>query len=219
MLNLTTREPCEVRALREELSEQPIGVLVGAALPRILRMREVDLDSGRFGEEPVLGHLLPSVVGERAAHLLRQGAHLAGERAPNAGRVLRAQGHQERGPGRALHQCTQGRSRPSAHEQVAFPVAGNRPIRDFGGSLFDADHVGQLPPPVVGPAGSTRSTPLVPMAQGREQLPPELPSGQHVQVRVDGFVRDAHRRIIRILRFSQVAICSADQRWASPACT
>src|SRR3954452_2311345 len=35
----------QVRALREVLAQQPIGVLVGAALPRALRIAEVFLDA------------------------------------------------------------------------------------------------------------------------------------------------------------------------------
>ena len=35
----------QVGFLREVLSQQPVGVLVGAALPRALRIAEVDLDA------------------------------------------------------------------------------------------------------------------------------------------------------------------------------
>ena len=201
MLDLTPRELGEVRALREELPEQAIRVLVGAALPGTLRMREVDLDAGRLSEEPVLGHLLAPVVGQRAAHLLRQRTHLAGEGPAHAGRILRLQGHQERGARRALNQGAQGRGRPPAHQQVAFPVPWDRPVGYLRGPLLDADHVRQLPPAVVRQPTMACPSALVPVAQVGQQLPPQLAAGQHVQVRVDRLVRDPHGRIVRILRF------------------
>jgi hypothetical protein len=39
-------EPAQVGALGQVLAEQPVGVLVGAALPRATRVAETDLDTG-----------------------------------------------------------------------------------------------------------------------------------------------------------------------------
>lgn len=200
MLDLTTRQLGEVGALREELPQQLVRVLVGAALPGTLRMREVDLDARRLGEEPMLGHLLAPVVGQRAAHLLRQRAHLAGEGPADAGRVLRLQGHQQRGAGRALDEGPEGRSRPAPHEQVAFPMAGNRPIGHRRGTLLDADHVWQLPSPVVAPSVSVRPAALMALPQGAQELFAQRTPGQDVEIGVDRFMRDPHRGIVRIRR-------------------
>ena len=198
MLDLAARDRREVGPLWEELSEQAVGVLVRPTLPGALRMREVDLDPGRLGEEPMLGHLLAPVIGQRAAHLLRQGAHLAGEGAPDARGIFCLQRDEQRRPCRALNQGTPGRRRAPAHEQIALPMAGDRAVGHLGRARLDADHIGQLPPPLVRSARSTRPTPLVPLAQGGQQLPPQLPPRQDVQVRVDRLMRDAHRRIVRI---------------------
>jgi hypothetical protein len=62
----------QVRALREVLAQQPIGVLVGAALPRALRIAEVDLNACIDFERRMLGHLGALVPGERAPKFLRQ---------------------------------------------------------------------------------------------------------------------------------------------------
>ncbi len=40
----------EIGALREVLSKQAVGVLIGAALPGVLRVTEVHRDVGRQGE-------------------------------------------------------------------------------------------------------------------------------------------------------------------------
>lgn len=45
--------------LREVLAQQPVGVLVGAALPRVVRKREVEGRSRLRLDPPELGELLP----------------------------------------------------------------------------------------------------------------------------------------------------------------
>src|SRR5215203_4265026 len=67
----------EVSALREVLAQQPVGVLVRAALPGAVRVAEVDLKTSVDPQAGVLAHLRPLIPGQRASQLLRQG----GERA------------------------------------------------------------------------------------------------------------------------------------------
>src|SRR5665213_146486 len=55
------RVDTEVGALGEVLAQQPVGVLVGAALPRTLRIAEVDRHIGRQRKALVLRHLLAAV--------------------------------------------------------------------------------------------------------------------------------------------------------------
>jgi putative transposase len=62
----------QVRALRKVLAQQSIGVLVGAALPRALRIAEIDLDACIDFERRVLSHLGALVPGQRASKFLRQ---------------------------------------------------------------------------------------------------------------------------------------------------
>jgi len=64
--------PGEVGALREVLTQQAVGVLVGAALPWALWVAEVDLQAGVEPQPFVLGHLGALVPGQRAAQLLRE---------------------------------------------------------------------------------------------------------------------------------------------------
>jgi len=197
LLDLAARDRGEVRALREELTDQTVRVLVRAALPRAVRMGEVDLDARRPCEQRVLGHLLATVVGEGPPQLLRQRVHLAGKGPAHRDRILRPQGHQERGPRRALHQRPEGRGVAAAHEQIAFPVAWHGARRDVRRPLLDTDHVGDDAPSVMGGAPLRPVRP--PVAKAPQQLPLELAPWQDVQIRVDRLVGHTHRPIVRIL--------------------
>src|SRR4029077_4101970 len=61
----------QVGASAEVLSQQQIGVFVRAALPRTLRIAEVDLDVRGYREGLVLGHLQSAIPRQRAS----QGSH------------------------------------------------------------------------------------------------------------------------------------------------
>src|SRR5215204_6248128 len=112
----------EVSALWEVLAQQPVGVLVRAALPGAMRIAEVDLKTGVDPQAGVLAHLGPLIPGQRLPQLLGQRgdrardgvAHrlgpMPGERGPVLGArsaaVTRHAGQvqQDREPRRTLHQ-------------------------------------------------------------------------------------------------------------------
>ena len=73
----------EVGALGEVLAQQAIGVLVGAALPRAVRVGEEDLDAGIGLQLGVLGHLLAAVPGQCLAQRAGQGGDGRGDRVPD----------------------------------------------------------------------------------------------------------------------------------------
>ena len=60
----------EIGAFGEVLSEETVGVLVGATLPGTLGVAEVDIEIGVYSELSVLGHLGSLVPGQGAAQLL-----------------------------------------------------------------------------------------------------------------------------------------------------
>src|SRR5262249_20088858 len=74
------REAREICSPREILSQQAVGVLVAAALPRTAWIAEIDLHVGGDGEVLVVSHLLASIPGQGAAQLLGQFAHVVTER-------------------------------------------------------------------------------------------------------------------------------------------
>src|SRR5258707_9953563 len=57
----------EVRALWQILTQQPVGVLTGAALPGTVRIAEVHAHAGGGAELLMAGHFLALVVGEALA--------------------------------------------------------------------------------------------------------------------------------------------------------
>src|SRR6476660_7718711 len=59
----------EAGASGEVLAQQPVGVLVGPALPRASWITEIDLQTGIEPQLDVLGHLDPLVPGQRPPKL------------------------------------------------------------------------------------------------------------------------------------------------------
>src|SRR5215208_347197 len=67
----------EIGALREVLAQQPVGVLIRAALPWAMRIAEVDLKTGVDPQACVLAHLRPLIPSQRLSQLLGQGGDRA----------------------------------------------------------------------------------------------------------------------------------------------
>src|SRR3954466_10600800 len=130
----------EVGALWKVLAQQPVGVLVRAALPRTVGIAEVDRHASLDPELGVLGHFRSLIPGQRSSQLFGQGGDRArdgitdrlspmpGERGPVLGArsvtVTRHAGQveQDREPRRALHQGADGRA-AQPHDEVPLPVA------------------------------------------------------------------------------------------------
>src|SRR4051794_40735040 len=70
----------QVSALREVLPQQPIGILVRAALPRAVRIAEVDLHASIDPQLRVLAHFRPLIPGQRSSQPLWQGCDRARDR-------------------------------------------------------------------------------------------------------------------------------------------
>ncbi len=73
---LSLAEGRQVDAVGQVLAQQAVGVLVGTALPRAVRIAEVDLDIGRQGEAPVVGKFFAAVPGQRPTEVSGQLARL-----------------------------------------------------------------------------------------------------------------------------------------------
>jgi len=71
--NLLGAVHAQIRAFREVRAQQPVGIFVGATLPRAVRVAEIDLHAGVDLQACVLGHLSPLIPRQRPAELLRQG--------------------------------------------------------------------------------------------------------------------------------------------------
>ena len=64
-VQMSLRVHREVGSLRKVLSQQTIGVLIGTALPRTLRIAEVDVDVGCQGKSSMVGKFLAAIPGQR----------------------------------------------------------------------------------------------------------------------------------------------------------
>src|SRR5450432_1388176 len=70
----------QVGAFWKVLSQQAVGVLVRPALPRALRIAEVNIDVGRQGKSSMIREFLSPVPGQRFIQLARQLPCLLDER-------------------------------------------------------------------------------------------------------------------------------------------
>ena len=193
--DLGARESSEPGAFGKELAQQAIRVLVRPPLPGRMGMRKIHPHLRLFRKETVLAHFWPLVVREGAAELGRQGPQFAREGLPHGGRILGFQRHQHGKPRRPLHQGAERRGIRMAHEQVPLPMPRHRTIRHLRGPLVDADQVLNGPRRQPHLAGPTKP---MPTAESADQFPLERAAGQHIEIRVDGLMRDPHRRFVRI---------------------
>src|SRR5436190_22015115 len=70
-VQMSLRVHRQVSSLWKVLSQQSIGVLIRAALPRTLRIAEVNIDVGRERKSSVIRKLLASVPGQGLIQLIR----------------------------------------------------------------------------------------------------------------------------------------------------
>src|SRR6266566_1964374 len=66
----------QIGSVREVLPQQPVGVFVGSALPRALRIAEIDGDVGFHGEALMIGEFFASIPGQRFVQFVREFACL-----------------------------------------------------------------------------------------------------------------------------------------------
>ena len=203
----------EVGALREVLTQQPVGVLVGGPLPRAVRIAEVDLHACVDPEPRMFGHFGALVPGQRPPQLLGQGgdraddgvAHGLGAMTGQGGSVLHAgrgamarhaRQVQQHGEARgALHQPADRRA-AEAEDQVSFPMAGHGSVGRFRRTLADHD-LGRdealAPPACARPRDPQRPA----AAQAGGQLAAETAAALDEQRLVDGLVADPHGPVVR----------------------
>ena len=190
----------QVGALGEVLAQQPVGVLVAAALPGRVRVAEVDLQVRGHGElrrgwpSPCPGPRSATGAARRAASRSSRSSRAATASAPcPAGQV---QQHHE--PGGALHQRADRRlagPRPTIRSPSQCPGTA-RSSASAGRSLM-ITMPGDLPAPLAVLAPRPAQRP--PGPQARRQLPAQRPAALHVERLVDRLVRHPHLRIVREL--------------------
>ena len=213
--------------MRQVLAQQPVGVLVGAALPRALRIAEVDIDLGCEREATMVGKFLAAVPGQRPAEFARQGAGLLDQRCNDRVGLLVGDLGQDHVARLALDQG-HDMAAARARDQVAFPMPRHRAILRLGRPLADRDRVLDLAQPVALEAGVPRAADRALGAQMREQFLLQHATSLDIKAFVDRlvrhaavlFIREAAPEPARDLRGRPVAAelgrhCSAQARMAS----
>ena len=171
-------------------------MLVDAALPRAVRIGEVDRDARVLGQPGVLRHFASLVVGHGEPLLRINPIQDRPEgRDRRLGRSVRHldERYEERGP---LDQRADRRGIASALDQVAFPVAGNEAFVDLGRALVNADHIGDRASAVFAPG--TGSAALAGLAQTGKQLTAQSATRHGVERGIDGLVTDLKRGLVRV---------------------
>jgi hypothetical protein len=157
-----------VRILGEVLAQQPIGVRVGAALSRTVRIGNEDRDGESLGQPLVFAQLFAPIVVARFAQ--QRGHVLERLREALASTPCRpvppCQEDQACGP---LHQGTTGRPMAGPRDEGAFPVAGPGAGRALGRARGRRLTQGHQQCAVQGSAWPHRQTPSEGL--GREVLP------------------------------------------------
>src|SRR5664280_479756 len=188
----------EVDALGQVLAEEPIGVLVGAALPGRVWVAEVDGDVGGDGEGRVVGHLGALVPGDGAPELFRQGLDGRAHRhVDGLSGTVAVEVEEEQEPACPLHERPHGGVTAFAQDDVALPVARNGTIVCFGRPLGDHDHPRQAPAllrPALGTAGGASGT------QTAGELPAQLAAALDEERLVDRLVAHPHLRVVGVIQ-------------------
>ena len=114
----------QVGFLGEVLSQQTVGVFVGASLPGALRITEEDFHLGGHREALVFGHLQPSVPGQRAPQGRGELTNVPAQRGDDRRGVFAGYFDQHGKTRMSFHQRCDVTVFGAA-EQIALPMTGN----------------------------------------------------------------------------------------------
>jgi hypothetical protein len=128
----------QVGFFREVLSQQSVRIFVGAALPRALRITEVDFHIGGHREALVFGHLQPSVPGQRAPQGHGELTNLPAQRGDDRRCVFAGHFDQDSKTRMSFHQGCDV-TVAGAAEQIALPMTGNGAVFNFCRSFPNGD--------------------------------------------------------------------------------
>ena len=194
-VQLALRVARAVRALGHGLAQQPIRVLVGAAWPRAVGIGNEHPHRQPLGQACVLGHLVPAIVGQGFAQQRGHRPEVLRKALSGTPRIRPVPPGQNDQTGGSLHQGPDDRPSASPLDQVALPVAGHRPGRDFGRTLGDRRHIGDLAAAICPPC--PRPTRLARRMQRHQPCAPPRAAGQHIQAHIEGLSRELFPHVVR----------------------
>ena len=187
-----TGEVCSPGGL---LPEQYVGVLVGAALPRTVRVGEVDLVAVHLGERFARSHFTPPIVGQGQTPLpvdaVEHGSESSHCRSGSC-MIHFCECDEER----SLNQRANGGFIARTLDQIALPRARHDAVFDFRRAHLDADHVRNGAAPIWIP--SARPPTLTSLAQAGDLPGTQLTARHGVECGADGLMADLERRVVRL---------------------
>jgi len=176
----------EAGAFGEILAHQPVGVLVQAALPRVVWLGEVEIGGEPAGHAGMHGEFL-AVVGGDGVHMGAVSAQLGDDGAAGGFGLGGIELVQQSVARNAVHQAEDGAFLAGAHDGVHLPIADADTLVHNGGSLIDVDAARD-----DAATGNFAATLVVALA-GAPQLPEQRAASALVgpDVLVDALVADA----------------------------
>ena len=149
----------EVGAFREILPDEPVRILVRAALPGRIRIGEIYLYLRLFGEELVFTHLRPAIIGETFPEFHGDAGKCFCKLLSYREGILLLEWHNERESRGTFDQGADSALVILAHDEIAFPMSRNDPAFRFFGALRDAyDISGSGGQPVRGDVSAPAAT-------------------------------------------------------------
>ena len=143
-IQLALRVARQVGALGQVLAQQPIGVLVGAPLPRAVRIGKEHPERQPRRQALLLGHFFPPIIDQGFAQRSGHMPELLRDALSGTPRIRPVHPGQADQACRPLHQGPDGRTIASPLDKIAFPVARHRAGGHLGGARGNRRHVGDL---------------------------------------------------------------------------
>ena len=136
----------EIRALREILPKESVGVFVCAALPGASGITEIHLGVRCQGEGLVVGEFHAAIPGQRLTKLFRQLPDVRAEGRHHGLGILASDFHEHRKPGVPLDESHNVGIAASGNE-VAFPMTRGGSVRDLRRAMSNRDSIDNLATP------------------------------------------------------------------------
>jgi len=144
----------------------------------------------------VFEHLFALVVSQRLLEFAGDGAEGAGIGfAYCDGALVSAKGNQEGVAGGALNQGAKRAFLVQSHNEIAFPMSGNGTVGNFTRPFLNGEHISDFASLFLGIPAFLLSAILALLPQGLDKRLPQRTPGKHVQLSIDGLMRDAHGHI------------------------
>jgi len=142
---LVGSDEVEIEILWEILTQEAVGVLVGAALPWRTGVGEVHLNAGIDREAFVSEHFLSLIVGQCFLQLGRYRLEGAGVGFPHRYRIfLFAERHKDGVACCSFDERAEGGLAVKPDDHIALPVAGDGAVGHLFGPLLNGEHIGDF---------------------------------------------------------------------------